>query len=231
MGAGSGWFSSERYAAQRDEALWQFGQMLRIWRLRNHWTQYTASNWGKEAGFPSLAAGNWSNIEHGKAGNLQPSTFFKLAELNQRVAAADWSGVRSRNLMDQLDGSQPLCGDDGKLWGPCELWSCSVGLLPPPKALQPDLLTSAPAISQGETHNLCSKWRQQLRELVLEHDLDPSEALMDVAKHVDAQHRRRLRQVLGMDGRDYSATELQELWVNGWLPEKAIQQWAGQLLP
>ena len=44
--------SEYRYIeAKQLEAGQQFGRMLRRWRELNHWTQYTAYKWAKEAGF------------------------------------------------------------------------------------------------------------------------------------------------------------------------------------
>lgn len=227
---GEGWFTTERYTTQRDDALRRFGAMLRRWRLRNGWTQYTPSKWGKEAGFHAMAAGNLSNLENGKAGNPAPSTIFQLADINRRVATQDWGPVQTRALMDQLQSAAPILSPTGEPWGPTEFWACSVGVLAPPADLDAPVEEPAPQLSDEQAAELSQRWRAQLAEWVLRQDLDPSEALMDVAKAIPQQHRKRLRQVLGMPGREYSAAELQELWANGWLPEQALQAWAMQKL-
>ena len=48
--------SEYRYIeAKQLEAGQQFGRMLRRWRELNHWTQYTAYKWAREAGFEVMA--------------------------------------------------------------------------------------------------------------------------------------------------------------------------------
>ena len=51
----------DRQAAARE----QFGRMLRLWRERNGWTQYTVERWGREAGFRTVSSGNISMVEQG----------------------------------------------------------------------------------------------------------------------------------------------------------------------
>lgn len=53
--------------AKQLEAGLQFGRMLRRWREMNHWTQYTAYKWAKEAGFEVMAPSTLSVFENGKA--------------------------------------------------------------------------------------------------------------------------------------------------------------------
>lgn len=225
MGSDAGWLSTDRYTAQRDVALQRFGRMLRAWRLRNGWTQYTASEWAKEAGFQAMAAGNLSNIEHGKAGNLRPSTVFQLADLNQRIASKQWGPVKSRGLKDRLLGSEPIVDQDGAPWGPTQFWACSVGLLAVPEQLDEPAAAPAPVLDDEAARHMSEQWRRELQEVVLEQNLDPVDALMDLGKQVPQQHRRRLRQVMSISGADYSAAELLETWDNGWLPEKALTNW------
>jgi transcriptional regulator with XRE-family HTH domain len=224
MAAEVDWFSTERYAAQREEALRRFGRMLRNWRVRNGWTQYTSSKWGAEAGFPALAAGNLSNIEHGKQGNLRPSSVFQLADLNRRIAFREWGPVRSRSLRDQLEKASPITTDDGTPWGPTEFWAAYVGLLPIPKELDGPELEPAPVLTDDQARALCEQWRAELQQMVLTHDLDPVEALMELTRHAPSEHRRKLRQVLGA-GALYTAQELLDSWDNQWMPAAALEQW------
>jgi len=204
--------------------------MLRNWRIRNGWTQYTASQWGKEAGFKAIAPGNLSNIEHGKQGNLTPATLFHLAELNCRVADQDWGTVRSRGLMDQLELSKPIAYSNGKPWGPTEFWSCSVGLLAVPEELASPEPEPVPRITEEQARQLSEQWRKEWKDALLTHDLDPGEALAALGRHIPKEHRRRLTQLLVADAL-YDAAELKATWENGWLPAKALQQWKLQDLP
>lgn len=229
-GLAANWISRDDYAAQKEEALRRFGLMLRSWRKQNHWSQYTAADWAKEAGFHVMAAGNLSTIEHGKVANLRPSTIFHLAELNHRVAARDWGPVRTRALLDLLQQSRPITGDDGQLWGPTQFWACSVGLLLPPKVLQARSLEPAPVITDDDAIRLCEQWRQKVAQVVSEHDLDPIEALTGIGRHAPLKQRRRLRQVLSVSRINYSAAELLQGWEGGWLPERALEQWTMQFL-
>lgn len=223
------WFTAERYAAQREDALRRFGGMLRRWRIRNGWTQYTPNEWAKEAGFAGMAPGNLSNLEQGKV-SPSPGRIFLLADLNRRIALQDWSGVRSRQLLERLQTAKAIFTPDGQPWGPTEFWACSVGVLAPPKDLDEPEAEPVPSIDDQQAMELSKRWRDQLHALVLKHDLDPSEALTEVARHVPQQQRKRLRQVLGMAGRDYGAEELMASWDNGWLPEQALQAWIMQNL-
>ena len=44
----------QAYVDSQAAALEDFGRMLRLWRERNGWTQYTAERWGREAGFRTV---------------------------------------------------------------------------------------------------------------------------------------------------------------------------------
>lgn len=223
------WFSSQRYADDREAALKRFGRMLRVWRVRNNWTQYTASQWAKEAGFQAMAAGNLSNIEHGKAGNLRPSTIFQLADLNQRIANSEWGSVRSVDLRARLKEAQPIVDRDGRPWGPTEFWACSVGLLPVPPGLDEPDPDPAPGLSDDAARMMSMQWRGELQEVMLERKLDPLDALTELSRLLPQQYRRRFRQVMSVSGAHYSASELEELWENGWLPEIALHKWIMQI--
>ena len=94
--------------------------MLRRWREKNGWTQYTATNWAKESGPPLIKLSGLSELEQGKTLHPRTKTFFCLAQLNNRVAAKDFAGVRSRALLDQLKDSKPITCEDGRPWGPVE---------------------------------------------------------------------------------------------------------------
>lgn len=223
---GGGWFTTERYAAQKDAAQRRFGQMIRRWRLRNDWTQYTFAQWGKEAGFHAMAAGNLSTLERGKV-SPSPATLVQLAEINKRVAQQDWSGVRTRKLLHQLEGSTAILKADGEPWDPTDFFACSVGMLPPPAELdQPDP-EPMPELTDEVAAALSKQWRQEVQEVLLEHDLD-SDAFNDVVKGVPVEYRRRFKQVLAVEARPFSARELETLWDGSWLPARAIETWLMQ---
>ena len=90
-----------------------FGRMLRLWRERNGWTQYTVERWGKEAGFATISSANVSMVEQGKAGDLRAQAHFQLAEVNRRLADRNPGPLRSPDLKDLLRQALPITGDDG----------------------------------------------------------------------------------------------------------------------
>lgn len=229
MGTGTPWFSTDRYSEQKREALQRFGRMLRTWRIRNGWTQHTASQWGKQAGFQAIAAGNFSHIEHGKTNYVRPGTIFQLADLNQRIAGREWGPVRNRELRERLESSKPITDDHGVPWGPTEFWACSVGLIPVPAELDEPEGDPVPELTDEAAKLMSQQWRMELQEVLLERDLDPIDAFGELSKLLPQQHRRRFRQVMSVSGADYKASELLELWDNGWLPERALSTWIMQM--
>jgi len=102
--------------------------MLRSWRIRNNWTQYTVHKWAKEAGFEAISYGNLSVIEQGKAGELRQKAFFQLEELNRRLANKNFSNVKSQEIKEKLKDAKPLVDDTGKIWDAVDFWACYVGL-------------------------------------------------------------------------------------------------------
>jgi hypothetical protein len=120
----------EETIANQKEARRKFGRMLYCWRVSNGWTQYTAHEWSKEAGFEIISYGNLSVLERGKAGELRQKAFLQLEELNRRVAVGDFSGVKTRALKDRLESSTPIVGDDKKLWDAVDFWACYIARLP-----------------------------------------------------------------------------------------------------
>jgi transcriptional regulator with XRE-family HTH domain len=215
------WFRTQSYNDQRQQALVQFGVMLRRWRERNGWSQHTGAQWAKAAGFSAPAAGNISNLERGIAGAPSPSTIMMLADLNARIAAREWGPVTGRQLRDRLMQAEPITDDDGTAWGPLEFWGASVGMHPIPEQLQNEVERPMPQVDPKE---LCHHWRELLAAAVLEHDLDAAEVITAMAKPVPAELRRRLRQVLAISSCHLEREELPELWVNGWLPEQGLRQ-------
>jgi transcriptional regulator with XRE-family HTH domain len=210
--------------ARQAEARLAFGRMLRLWRERNGWTQYTVADWGKEAGFPAISYGNLSAIEQGKAGELRRPAFFQLAEVNRRIAEQSWGRLKSQALKDKLKGATAIVDDDGSLWGPIELWSCYVGLRPVPTAFQPKPRPEAPPVALQEARALSQTWRELVSSAVDERDLDAFEAVQEIARQAPLPLRKQLRTVLTSFG-DYEPEQLKELWDGEWLPERWIQNW------
>jgi len=206
----------------QDESRRAFGKMLLNWRRRNGWTQYTACEWGSEAGFEVISYGNLSVIEQGKAGELRQKAFFQLEELNRRLKEKDWGNVKSQRIKDQLKIAEPLCGDDGKLWDAVDFWSCYIGYAPVPSTYQ---TAPAPTLTAKRAEELCQKWRQHVRRVIKERGFDVTEALELLEASVPSKHQKRFREVLAVD--DYSPAELSQLWLEGefFMPEEWIILW------
>jgi hypothetical protein len=207
----------------QEESRRAFGKMLLNWRRRNGWTQYTACEWGTEAGFEVISYGNLSVIEQGKAGELRQKAFFQLEELNRRLDEKDWGEVKAQRIKDLLKDAEPLRGDDDKLWDAVDFWSCYIGYVRVPKAFQS---APAPTLTARRAEELCQKWRQQVRRAVKERGLDAMEALEAVMTTAPKEQQKRFREVLtGFD--DYSSVELAQLWLEGedFLPLQWIESW------
>ena len=211
----------DRQAAARE----QFGCMLRLWRERNGWTQYTVERWGREAGFRTVSSGNISMVEQGKAGDLRAQAHFQLADVNRRIAEQQWGRIRSPELRQALQEAAAIRGDDGQLWGPTEFWSCYVGLLPVPQEFRRPDSAPMPEIGEDLAVQLSGQWRQQFTQEASQRGLDPIETLQGVARQAPAAQRKALRSVLAAF-RDYESAELAELWEGEWLPERWIRLWS-----
>jgi transcriptional regulator with XRE-family HTH domain len=214
----------ESHAAAREA----FGRMLRLWRERNGWTQYTVERWGKEAGFATVSSGNVSMVEQGKAGDLRAQAYFQLADVNRRLADRDWGALHSPELRQALDGAEPIRGDDGEIWGAEQYWCCYVGLLPVPEAYRQRPPEPAPGLDASKAAELSARWRQQVSTEASRRGLDPIETLQGAARQAPAAERKSLRAVLA-GFRDYRPEELTPLWQQGWLPERWIEAWRASL--
>ena len=217
---------------RQEEAALEFGAMLRRWRESNGWTQYTAKKWAQEAGHVSSSHSGLSELERGLTLHPRAQTFLSLAEMNQRIAEEDFKGVHTRELLDQLKGSQPIIGDDGTLWGPAEFWSCHAGLINPPAWLAPPALNSAPLLTPEQAADLCAAWARQARELVLLSG-GASTDLVRASGDAPAEQREKWSSVLLGLG-SYSPQELQEVWdeaASEWAPAHWLTTWAATLPP
>ena len=220
--------SYETYKDSQAGAREDFGRMLRLWRERNGWTQYTAERWSREAGFRTVSSGNISMVEQGKAGDLRAQAHFQLADVNRRLAEKDWGPVKSQEIRQALVEATPIHGDDGQLWGPAEFWSCYVGLLPVPEAYRRREVEPMPEVSSDLAAELSTRWRQAFTQEASARGLDPIETLQGVARQAPTAQRKGLRAVLAAF-RDYGPEELAELWEGEWLPERWIRSWSGEL--
>ena len=200
-----------------------FGRMLLNWRRRNGWTQYTACSWAEEVGFETISYGNLSVIEQGKAGELRQKAFWQLGELNRRIAELDWGKVLDQAIKEKLEGSVPIGDKDCQVWTPLEFWACYCGLREVPDAFR---TTPAPTIGQRKATELSAKWRYQLRQVVDEFELDPSDAITALAAEASEEHRKRFYAVLTGFG-DYKPEELAPLWIEGDLyqPKRWLDKW------
>jgi len=220
----------QAYVDSQAAAREDFGRMLRLWRERNGWTQYTAERWSREAGFRTVSSGNISMVEQGKAGDLRAQAHFQLADVNRRIAEKDWGPVKSQEIRQALAEATAIRGDDGQLWGPSEFWSCYVGLLPVPQAYQRPDSEPMPKVSAEQAAELSAQLRQQFTQESSRRALDPIESLQGVARQAPAAQRKTLRAVLA-SFRDYEAGDLAELWEGEWLPERWIRLWSDGLEP
>ncbi|MFN9635789.1 MAG: XRE family transcriptional regulator [Synechococcaceae cyanobacterium] len=220
----------QAYLDNRAVAREHFGRMLRLWRERNGWTQYTVERWGKEAGFATVSSGNVSMVEQGKAGDLRAQAHFQLADVNRRIAEKDWGPVKSQEILQALVGATAIRGDDGQLWGPTEFWRCYVGQDPVPQAYRPQESEPMPELSSDLAAELSARWRQLFTQQASRHGLDPIDTLQGVARQAPTTQRKKLQAVLA-SFRDYEAAELAQLWQGGWLPERWLRLWSEGLEP
>ena len=200
-----------------------FGRMLLNWRRRNGWTQYTACQWAEEAGFEAISYGNLSVIEQGKAGELRQKAFWQLGELNRRIAEKDWGPLKNQAIKEKLENAIPIGDEHCPAWTPLELWACYCGLREVPDAFR---TTPAPTIGQRKATELSSKWRSQMRRVVDECGLEPSDALHALAAEASEEHRKRFYAVLTGFG-DYQPDELAPLWIEGdtYQPKAWLDRW------
>lgn len=189
--------SYDELIAAQQPAREAFGRMLRIWRMRNGWTQYTVAEWSKAAGFTAISYGNLSVIEQGKAGELRQANFFMLQEQNRRLIEQDWGVIADQKLRELVQQGQPLLGDDGVVWDAVAFWRCYIGDLPVPAIYT---VSALPPLSRKAAAELCEQWRRVFRSGVKELSTDPVAALQRVTDE-------RLRSVL-LGVEDYSPADL-----------------------
>lgn len=147
-----------------EEARKNFGSMLLNWRRQNRWTQYTAYNWAKEAGFETISYGNLSVIEQGKAGELRQRVFIQLEELNERITHKNFGALKNPDIKAKVKAAQPLGDDECQSWGAVEFWSCYIGRREVPKTYKS--LDIPPPLTDRKAKELNNTWRRKIKRLI-----------------------------------------------------------------
>lgn len=218
---------------QQELAATEFGRMLRRWRRQNGWTQYTARRWADEAGLGEVIRhSGLSELERGITRSPRNVVFLSLANLNALIHQGEFKGVRSRDLLDQLKGSQAICDEAGKPWGPSEFWSCHAGLLLPPEALRAPAASPAPTLTADQAAELCASWADQARDAARAAGAGPAQ-LMAAGGFAPARLRQKWAGVvMGLDA--WTAAELAEQWdaeASEWRPAQWLAAWKESLTP
>lgn len=212
-------------AAQTDSAV-AFGAMLKRWRSQNGWTQYTAAQWAKEAGdFDSPPHSGISELENGHVKNPRCGTFIRLAEVNYRVHVADFHGVKSRKIRDELQGSVAICDENGEPWGPAQFWECHSGLRAVPENLAPSPTIPAPTLTDDQAAELGTAWRQTIIDAGRAKGLGAMKSVADFLRLVPQEHRDAMEHGLMLD---LSAADLAPMWDASegcWLPTVWVATW------
>jgi transcriptional regulator with XRE-family HTH domain len=219
--------------AAQDESATEFGRMIRRWRKANGWTQYTAKRWANEAGLGDVIRhSGLSELERGITKSPRSVVFLSLANLNALVRQGEYKGVRSRDLLDQLKGSQAICDEAGDPWGPEAFWACHAGLLAPPAWLAAPAASPAPVLTADQAAELCTSWADQAREAAKAADTGPA-GLIAAGGFAPPRLRQRWSGVLlGIDS--FSPQELAEQWdaeASEWKPAQWLTAWKESLIP
>lgn len=216
----------------QDAAATEFGRMLRRWRRLNGWTQYTAKRWAEEAGLGDLIRhSGLSELERGITRSPRNIVFLSLANLNRLVHEERFKGVHSRDLLDQLKGSQAICDDvTGEPWGPEDFWACHAGLLAPPAWLAAPAASPAPVLTSAQAAELCASWADQAREAARAAGAGPAQ-LMAAGGFAPPRLRQQWQAVvLGLDS--LSPEELVAQWdpeASEWRPAQWLAAWRESL--
>ena len=216
---------SSNVKARRKLAREAFGRMLRRWRELNGWSQYTGEAWAKAAEFSSISHAGLSPLENGQTATPQFATFAHFAEMNRRLQAQDFTGVKRHDLLSKLTEARPMVDDDGALIEEEQLFGMHGGIRRIPAAYWVPPQTSAPEITDADAERLCEIWRQLVRAEATRRGFGLVRCLGELGDLVPAQHRDQLQDVLA-GASNYSAAELLRLW-NGkeLLPQAWIEAW------
>jgi len=217
----------------QDAAASEFGRMIRRWRAHNGWTQYTAKRWAEEADLETVIRhSGLSELERGITKSPRNVVFLSLANVNALIHAQQFTGVRSRDLLDQLKGSRAICDEQGNPWGPAQFWSCHAGLLASPDWLLPPPAHPMPDLDDDQAAKLCASWVDQARESVRVSGAG-SGRLMAVGGFAPSKLRQQWQDViLGVEV--FTVDELAPLWdpdSGAWAPEQWLATWRQTLEP
>lgn len=203
-----------------------FGKMMLNWRLSNGWTQYTACEWAKVAGFEIISYGNLSVLEQGKAGELRQKAFFQLEELNRRLDHdKDLLAISDTKLRKLVENAKPILHEStNKPWDAVDFWSCYIGYLEVPQRYR---FAVAPTLSSKAAKQLCNQWRY-IFKVVLKQAIENGESAFDVlstfVNFAPVEMRSSFSAMLL--GEDYTPSQLQLLWIDGqYLPEAWMREW------
>jgi hypothetical protein len=216
---------------QSETAQAEFGGMLRRWREKNGWTQYTASDWAKAATQPFAAPppSGLSELETGKTKHPRDQWYLYLGELNARVAAADFKGVTNRKILDVLRDSQPITDEAGNPWGPTAFWECHAGLRPIPDWLLPVPLVPVPILTVDTARNLGDSWREDVRKIGADAGLRPMAAISQFTRVCPSGAREAIED--GLAG-GFTPETIATCWdpeSGEWGPTAWIVEWAQAL--
>lgn len=203
-----------------DAARQDFGLNLSRWRHLNGWTQDTAEQWAKEAGFAPIQNSQWSKMERGSQPKPGPLLFRCLGIVNTKLAEQDFRGIRTRKLLERVQRARPILDDDGEAWDGADFYAAFMGLQSWPgfSGLQREV---SPAEAEA--------WNRQLRhwfeQVVKAAGLVPLHALQSLMDSVPADQQDTMQKaVLGLGG--FSPESLQSLsGPDGLGPEEWMQAW------
>ena len=203
-----------------------FGRMMLNWRLSNSWTQYTACEWAKVAGFEIISYGNLSVLEQGKAGELRQKAFFQLEELNRRLDHdKDLLAISDIKLRKLVENAKPILHEStNKPWDAVDFWGCYTGYLRVPPCY---LSSPAPALSSKMAKQLCNQWRHVFK-VKMRQFIEDGESAFDVLSTFVSFAPAEMRPAFSamLLGEDYTAAQLQLLWRDGkYLPGTWLSMW------
>ena len=216
---------SSRVKAHRSKAAWAFGRMCRRWRELNKWSQYTAELWAQAADIPYLSHGGLSPLETGRTPNPRWQLFHHFAEMNRRLAARDFSGVKNHELLQRLQDAEPMRDDDGLLLEEEQLVGIHMGVRKvPTRYWVPEPLT-APTLSEEAALALCEAWRELVRDECTRRGARLIRCLDSLREAVPSAQLLQFQDVM-IGEHTYSPEELYEFWSDDhWLPQAWINRW------
>lgn len=216
---------NRNYKAARKQAREAFGRMIRKWREGNGWSQYTGEAWAKAAEFDPMSHSGLSPLESGATKSPSPATFGHFAEMNRRLRAQDFSGVKDHGLLAQLSEARPMLDDDGELLEEERLYGIHTGVRRVPAAYWVPPQSDVPELADTDALQLCKEWRRLVRAEAARRGSGLVGCLSDLGELVPDQHRVLLLDVL-VGASNYGAHELTRLWDGcEFLPQAWLNSW------